>query len=146
MNEAPTSVMCNRVDFGECFISVLDMAYVLVGESFFCGEPVFRRPKKALRRLHFFDSFSFVILCLPELDAKLCVIAWSTHRCSVDRTVVFFNHSPSLSRLSPFLRYQSPVKVADVTPFWYNKKKSSSFVQSLFLEVWQSQCRDCLKS
>ncbi len=44
MNESPTSVMCHRVDFGECFTRVLDIDLVLVGESFLCGETVFHRP------------------------------------------------------------------------------------------------------
>ncbi len=117
----------------------------MVEESFSCGER-FSTVHKALRRSPFFDYFSFVILCLQELDGQLCVITWIILGWSVDRTVIFFNHSPSLTRLSPFLRYQSPVKVADITPFWYDKKESSSFVRSLFLEVRQSQCRDCLSS
>ena len=69
---------------------------------------------KDLHRSHFFDSSSLVILWLQELDGKLCVITWSILRWSVDLTVVFFNHSQNLSRLCPFFRYQSPVKVADI--------------------------------
>jgi hypothetical protein len=65
---------------------------------------------KALHRSHFFDSSSLVILCLQELDGRPCFITCprSSLRWSVDRTVVFFNHSPSFSRLSPF-QVQVPV-------------------------------------
>jgi hypothetical protein len=54
---------------------------------------------------------------------------------SWNRTVVFFNHSPILSRLSPLRWYQSLVKVADIAPSWCGRKVPSIFILSFFLEV-----------
>ena len=61
----------------------------------------------------------YILLSIPiSLEGKLCVITWIILRWSSERTVVFFNHSPSLSRISPFLRYQSTVKVPVIAPLW----------------------------
>jgi hypothetical protein len=96
---------------------------------------------RAVHRSYLFDSFTFVILCLQQFDGKLCVFAWNILHWSWDRTVVFFNHSPILSRFSPLRRYQSLVKVDEIAPFWYGKKVPSIFILSFFLELWYTHKR-----
>ena len=72
-----------------------------------------------VRMSHLFDSLPFEILCSHEFFGKVDVMDYSVRFGPLpERTDVFFSHSPSLSRLSPFLRYQPPVKVPVIAPFW----------------------------
>jgi hypothetical protein len=76
--------------------------------------------------------------CVCFLGTSLCILRWSW-----DRTVVFFSHSPILSRLSPFRRYQSLVKVDEIAPCWCGLKDPSLFPLSFDLEVWHAHKRFC---
>ena len=98
---------------------------------------------RALQRSYLFDSFAFVIFGRQQFDGKLWVFTWSIFRWSWDRTVVFFNHFPILSRFSPLRRYQSIVKVVEISHFWYGRKAPSIFILSFFLEVWLVHKRLC---
>jgi hypothetical protein len=73
----------------------------------------------------------------------MCVFVWSILHWSWDRTVVFYRHSPILSRLSPLRRYQSLVKVDEIVPLWCNQKNPSIFILSFFLKVWHDHKRSC---
>ncbi len=67
------------------------------------------------------------------IPIDLSIFLWSW--C---RTCVFFSHSPNLSRFSPSVRSQSPVKVDVIVPLLCNKNVSSSVVRSFFLDTWHS--------
>ena len=73
-----------------------------------------------------------------KFDGKQCIIVSSILLWSWCRTFVFFSHSPSLSRFSPSVRSQSPVKVDVIAPLLCNKIVPSSVVRSRFLDVWHS--------
>ena len=88
------------------------------------------------QRSHLFDSLLLVILLNQKFDGKQCIIDLNILLWSWFRTCVFFRHSPSLSRLSPSVRSQSPVKVDVIAPLLCNRNVSSPVVCSLFLDVW----------
>ena len=92
----------------------------------------------ALHRSHLSDSLPLVILCRQKFDGKQCMIDLSILLWSWYRTCNFLSHSPSLSRLSPSVKSQSPVKVDVMAPLLCSRKVPSSVVRSLFLDAWHS--------
>jgi hypothetical protein len=108
---------------GECFTRVLKMSQSLNRKIVFRVEPFFCYPQSFTEVAPVW-FFVFVILCHQQFDGKLCVFAWSILRWSWERTVLFLNHSPILSRLSPFRRYQSLVKVSEIVlDLWHDHKR-----------------------
>ena len=92
----------------------------------------------ALQRSHLSDSLLLVILFRLKFDGKQCIIDSSILLWSWCRTCVFFSHSPSLFRLSPSVKSQSPVKVDVIAPLLCSKNVPSSVVRSRFLDAWHS--------
>ena len=73
-----------------------------------------------------------------KFDGKQCMIDLSILLWSWCRTCVFLSHSPRLSRFSPSVSTQSPVKVDVISPLLCTRNVSSSVVCSLFLDEWHS--------
>jgi hypothetical protein len=92
----------------------------------------------ALQRSHLSDFLLLVILFRQKFDGKQCIIDSSILFWSWCRTCAFFSHSPSLSRISPSVRNQSPVKVDVIVPLLCSKNVTSSVVCSRFLDTWHS--------
>ena len=102
--------MCEGMYFGECLTRVLDMSQSLNRKIVSFGEPSFCHPQ-SFAEVTPVRFFRLCDLLPPTVWWKDVSIRWSILRSSWDRTVVFFSHSPILSRLSPIKDFLFPTTV-----------------------------------